>query len=474
MAMKTRVVGRSEQSDALRRVLLGQTRGNGPLTIQSIEGPGGIGKTTLLDHVRAGTPLSDRRYLRLSLRGEGAGDTSAARALVALVKSASIEGLADSSLPSRFPEVQRVSAELDRLIREGTDILSREDAFAGLDPKVLLRLFDATVAAGKPLNRTIKISRNYVDFDEIERFRPELEQALNVLAPFLAEAPSFIDRLRPGGHFALRNALRTNALEPLAAALEQDLRTVLDAQAPWTDMLKPKQSGHGKVERLLLEIDDYETTCTPVGRLLLDHLLPKLAQAPFESLVVVLGRDQLVNTDPGWAQHFGRNLCEPIVLDTLTRPEVDELCDLHGVQSAEDRDRVWKDTQGYPLQVELWLDELRQSGGQPSGGPSATTLKRFHDRTTRWMSERERRWLDCFLFLEAIDKRTARAMLDDPQDVDAAVAWFQNEGSVRDPAAAFFTIRAFARSRLMGYLKLTDPDRHEVLQQRATGLGSSQ
>ncbi|MEN9314209.1 MAG: hypothetical protein RIS35_602, partial [Pseudomonadota bacterium] len=100
-------------------------------------------------------------------------------------------------------------------------------------------------------------------------------------------------------------------------------------------------------------------------------------------------------------------------------------------------------------------------------------LKRFHDRTTRWMSERERRWLDCFLFVDAIDKRTARTVLDDPQDLDVAVAWFQNEGSVRDPAAAVFTIRAFARSRLLGYLKLTDPERYEVLRQRAAQTNGS-
>ncbi|MEN9314298.1 MAG: ATPase domain, partial [Pseudomonadota bacterium] len=374
MALKTHVVGRSQQSESLRRVLLGQTRGDGRLTIQSIEGPGGIGKTTLLDHVRSGTPLTDRRYLRLSLRGQGSGLTSAFQAVQSLVKSASIDGVADASLPSRFPEVHRVSAAFDRLVRDGIDTLQRDPDLAGIDPKVLLRLFDAAVAFGKPLNQTIKVTRDYLDFDEIARHREKLERGLGTLAPFLAEAPRWIDRIRPGGTFVLRNALRTNALEPLAVALEQDLRTILDARAPLSDILKPRQSGHGKVERLLLEIDDYESTSASIGRLLVDHLLPKLARAPFDTLVVMLGRDQLVNTDPGWAQHFGRNLCEPIVLDTLTRPEVDELCAFQGIESAADRERVWNDTRGYPLQVELWLDEMRQSGGQPTGGPSATAL----------------------------------------------------------------------------------------------------
>ena len=39
------------------------------LTVQSIEGPGGIGKTYLFDHVRTTNDLSNRNYLTLRIDG---------------------------------------------------------------------------------------------------------------------------------------------------------------------------------------------------------------------------------------------------------------------------------------------------------------------------------------------------------------------------------------------------------------------
>lgn len=461
-------VGRLEQSKALTEVLRGKTKGDGSLTIQSIEGPGGIGKTTLFEHVRRNTQLSDRGYLRLSVRGQDSGGKGPFQTVSTLINSASIDGVADGSLPSRFPEVQRVCAEFDRLARDAAEALQRDPALKEIPSKVLLQLFDTLIAVGKPLNESIGTTRDWIDFEALEKHRDKLESATAGLDVFLKEAPKLIDHLRAGGKFALRNQLRSTPLKVLADALEQDLRTILDARSPWTDTFKPRQRRQGKAKRLLLEIDDFEALSGLMVPFLCTHFLPKLEHAPFETLVVVLGRDRLINTSPDWDQHFRKYQTDPIRLDPLPRSDVDRLCSANKVELQTERDRVWEDTKGYPFLIELWLDELRESGGKRT----ATGLKRFRDRMTRWMSPRQRNWLQCFLFLDDVNKLSARRMLDDPKQAVEAFDWFENEGSVRDPGSATNVVRKFIRSRLLDDLKLTDPERYHVLQQRRAKLGS--
>jgi hypothetical protein len=91
-------------------------------------------------------------------------------------------------------------------------------------------------------------------------------------------------------------------------------------------------------------------------------------------------------------------------------------------------------------------------------------LKRFHDRTTRWMSDREKGWLQHALFLDEVNIRTLRCMIGNEQEAVEAFRWFEREGSVRDTTGSCFRVREYLRSRLMDYLRVSNPDQCKQLQ----------
>ena len=80
-------VGRQDAVRWLTDVLMGRERADGKLSIQSIEGPGGIGKTCLFNHVLANTDLADRNYLTLRIDGNNPAAGSVVRAVARMVDS---------------------------------------------------------------------------------------------------------------------------------------------------------------------------------------------------------------------------------------------------------------------------------------------------------------------------------------------------------------------------------------------------
>jgi hypothetical protein len=110
--------------------------------------------------------------------------------------------------------------------------------------------------------------------------------------------------------------------------------------------------------------------------------------------------------------------------------------------------------------VQLWLEEAA------SGGRTFTMLKRFHDRTTRWMSPREKGCLGLVAFLDVVNKATVRRVADEGEP-DEVFHWFEGEASVRDPSAGSPRVREYVRSRLRDYLEHADPERCAELRRKA-------
>lgn len=101
-----------------------------------------------------------------------------------------------------------------------------------------------------------------------------------------------------------------------------------------------------------------------------------------------------------------------------------------------------------------------------SGGQTAVMLKRLHDRTTRWMSDREKHWLQYTHFLVDVVIRTLRAMVGNRQEADNAFGWFEHEGSVDDTSGSILQAREYTPSRLMEYLRVSEPDQYKELQEK--------
>ena len=205
-----------------------------------------------------------------------------------------------------------------------------------------------------------------------------------------------------------------------------------------------------------------------MGEFLVGHLVRRLEQCAFETVLVIIGRDQLALTDPRWNQHHQRQLAVPIVLSALRRDEMDALVKAHGRTSAADLDRAWADTMGFPLLVKLWLDEAHESGH--GEGPSIGMLKRFHDRTTHWLNDDQKRWLEHALFMPQVNVETFTRALGDVDEARRAMHWFEGDGSVRDAQGRAFRVREYVRSRLADYLQATDPARFRELNSRANQI----
>ncbi|HPE71764.1 MAG TPA: hypothetical protein PK018_06280 [Candidatus Competibacter sp.] len=461
-------VGRDDAMKRIQDVLTGREAAGGKLTVQSIEGPGGIGKTFLFNNAISRVDLTNRNYLILRIDGSAPPPRSLVRMVARMVDGAEAAAIQDRPSGYYFPSVDRVVKAIETIFSEAVAEFKKRHPDNTNGQRVLLRLLDMVLEAGIRINDAIPITKNYanfhelekhISFDELEKLIQVIEDIVPLMVSLREEVPWFWERLGLNGSTALRNAIKENACRPLADALHSDLSAIL-AGYRGKDQFKAAHSKNKGIDRLLLILDDYEMLQKPLGEFLAGHLLPALRSANFQSVVMILGRDQLEATHTAWDQHFKPNLLERIALAPLSRSEMDQLVESYGVRAHDDKERAWRDTQGYPFYVQLWTEEVA------SGGRSAIMLKRFHDRTTRWLSDREKGWLQHTLFLDEVNIRTLRRMLDDEQQAKEALEWFQCEGSVRDTSSKVFRVREYLRSRLIDYLRVSDPDYCEQLQHR--------
>jgi hypothetical protein len=86
-------------------------------------------------------------------------------------------------------------------------------------------------------------------------------------------------------------------------------------------------------DRLFLFIDDYESIQNDFGRhFVLKHLLRKLVQeAPFQTTLLISGRDELTATNPGWSKMFSQELPRHTIrLRPLREEDIRELLRVQG------------------------------------------------------------------------------------------------------------------------------------------------
>ncbi len=87
------------------------------------------------------------------------------------------------------------------------------------------------------------------------------------------------------------------------------------------------------------------------------------------------------------------------------------------------------------------------------------------------MAPHQKLWLEQILFFDVINKNHFARQLDNSSETDIVFALFQTEGSVRDTMGTDFRLREYLRSRLLDYLRITDPDRYTALRNRSLQAG---
>lgn len=447
---------RPSEAGRLRSIVLDHHDG---VAICAVSGAGGIGKSYLIEHVLSSLEPAKLGWMVLRVDAAQAQARGDFFALVdGQLARRSLSPPADPST-DYFRETRRVAAAHRDLVGRVARELERNGA-----PEDARRAAIALLKAAHLLNKAVPKTREYLD---IARYN--LEPA--AVSDGIDEAWETIDGLktlrdsewlpapiRGRLNRSLSSRLRRDLYGVAANALVSDLSGALSG--PPIDgasrrSLRPIEG----LDRLLLIVDDYEAVGPTLADFLISSLIPRLAEASFATMVIVAGRDDLEDTHPGWGQHCRRFLTEQIRLQAFDAETAAQLMALEGV--AEDRRAaIYELTEGFPLLLSLAIEEAA------SDGASALFLKRFFDRTTRWMSQEERDWFIATCYLGEVNEDTLCRVLPEA-DIGAVQDWFEGEASIRDPSARFFRVRPLIREKVLGYVAVRSPERDRELRRRA-------
>jgi hypothetical protein len=447
---------RPSEATRLRTVITGHREG---LAICGISGAGGIGKSYLVEHVLSS--LEPAKAGWLALRVDAAQAQARGDFFVLVDGQLARRSLAPPADPrvDYFPETRRVAAAHRALVAKVAKELERQGA-----PEDVRRAALALLKSAHFLNKTIPKTREYLD---IAKYNLEP----NTLNESIDEAWDTINMLKTLRDVewlpeAVRNLLGENLTSRLkrdlygvtADAVVSDLSAVLPGQFS-TNSPNGAQLPIPGLDRLLLVIDDYEALGATLGDFLISSLIPRLAEARFATMLIVAGRDDLENTHPGWRQHCKRYLTDQIRLRPFDAETAAQLMAAEGVAENR-RAAIYELTQGFPLLLSLAIEEASTDGA------SALFLKRFFDRTTRWMSSEEREWFTGTCYLDDVNEDTLRLVFLE-EDIGAIQDWFEGEASIRDPSAPTFRVRPLIREKVLSYIEVRSPKRHHELRSRA-------
>lgn len=445
-------VGRADGVEKLTNALQREMAKGRRLLVQSIEGPGGIGKSALFEHVLHRSELAGQEYLTIRISGNGAHRDTLPGIMKNLVNSAASVDTGSKPPGFFFPKTMRILAIFDSIRSAAEEEIRASAPGDRADVDQAINLIDRAIAIGTKLNEIVPITKRFLDVAKLDGAPDNLKELHAHVTAFSLESAGFFEKLGLGGSVAQRNDVRTNFLDSLSNAFVTDLTALLfgyERKEWYRPSLHPLPGTH----RLLLIIDDYEALQEMFAPFLVGHLLPKLVTARFETTTVILGRDTLQNTHPGWDQNLGGSLLPAIPVKPLARTEFDALVNSLGVTDEQELEQAWSDTEGYPFTVHLWVEE------HLAGGKSAVMLQRFYDRTTRWLTQQQKVWLERLMFLDRVDMQTLPIALEGITEPTKVLEWFRHEASLRDTHSDVFRVRPYIRSRLIAYLKLCDPER---------------
>lgn len=455
---------RSRRPSEVKRLTKLLLREDPKFAICSISGPGGVGKTYLLNHVLSAYSPSELGYMYLKVDGSNPEKLFDFFGLIA-------DQLAARSLPAPavtgrdyFPATRRVAVLHQKLVKE----YDRELDKRGVDPeakraamalvKVAHHFNDMLPGRNHPVRGVLRaLTEEGISTPVIEA-ASELLSSLEVLERKSTILPEPIrDRLG----ISRKDRVRRDLFNLTSDVLVQDIENALDGQnrQTYVRLLHPPIK---ELNQLLLVFDDYEANSPVLGDFLVGSLIPRLAKASFRSTLIICCRDDLTSTNMGWAQHVEPHLKEDIRLKPFDKETAFALMADAGVPK-EKWDGIFLATEGYPFLLTLAIEEATSAEGQ-----TALFAKKFYERTARWMTPIQKEWFNRVCYLDDVNEDTLQHFFtpDEARDVQN---WFENEASIRDPNSQKFCVRRFIRERTCEYLAMRSPSRHREMREKATG-----
>lgn len=453
--MREKFVGRQQFVKQIQN-LINDTNSNKKLRILSIEGSGGLGKSTLLDHTLSNEILHDNQYLILRIDGNASNVGDIYDIISTLINSASSAVTLSKKPGQLFPNTTNIIKAFKNFQNELIKSYSEKDN--SLNTDAIYECLKPIVNVGKTINTLSPQTKIYLDAEELEQVFERIKEITPDLQIMQREGINLIQKLTLNSqNVNLRNTFREHPLLPLSNALIEDLSAILQKPQKKTRAAPMKIAG---IDRLLVIIDDFEALQNSMIDFLTEYFFKDLKRSAFESFICILGRDTLSNTSPNWDQHFQHSLMDPIRLKYLNKEEVFELAEIYNIQEITIKEKIWSDTEGYPYYIHLWTTEAEQ------GGVTATSLKQFYTRMTRWLSPKQKDWLEKIVFLDEISIYSVQKTIFS-KEAKEITEWFQNEASLRDTQSLKFRFRPFVRSRILEYIKISDPQNFKNLYSEA-------
>ena len=435
------LIGRDSELDQLKQHILKFSAANASaagLQIVSISGTGGVGKTFLLDAVLDET--RDALKQALTIKVDASNEhllkefTLIVNQMLAPTELQPPAKAKHDYFPASRSLLQRQLQLIGMVESEITNNKELSDQVKSV-AKALYRLSPAIKFIPK-VGPAAAVALKGMEMVKVEEY---IEPALDVLvsSKALSEKSGLLGNLTKRRFTALRHS----PFEAVADAYLSDLSAML-AGYQKKDFFRFTHPPIKGLNRLLLILDDYEAVGRVIGRFLTESLLPRLKNAPFSVLVIILGRDSVYEADKDFVHHLAGNISEPIRLEPFTEPEGVKYLMGFGYTETESREWYGK-SRGLPFILRLLAENRSDEDKQ-----SAVFYKRFYERTTRWMSPDERKWLTPICYLDKVNEGTIKVMI--PRgDAGTIMTWFENEASVRDVKSADYCVTPYIRHMLL-------------------------
>lgn len=433
--------GRATESERIQHVLdawLAAPKETNWFGILGISGYGGVGKSYLLNTVLSDQKLENRDVFRVQLDGSSKPLLSDFIGMVdqkLAPRNVSFKGSKPNE--DQFPETRKLLDSQRRLtLKVDKELEKKGNDSAVKAAKAIYRfrpLISKIGSAGAILSTLLEKSEEY-KLEEYAAPASELLKSLPALNPSRSW-PFRKLRMSPLELLAIK------PLETISSAYESDIRARLKGYEGKNIFKLMHGRAHG-VNRLLLIVDDYESTGAVLGDLLVDHLLQGFSRAPYPVLVVIVGRDDVRDVDPEFSKSLAPFVKERIQLEPFSREEGILFLEAAGY-SNDEAATLFTEANGYPFVLSLLCDFKSNQGDRP-----ATFYQQFFDRTTQWMTDQQKEWLLPLCYLDAVNLSSIGKMLPNAT-AEVVMDWFRKEASVRDVKSASFRVDPYIRRMLL-------------------------